>query len=103
MVEACDGDEAARLLDDLAPFDMLLTDVRMPGSRDGIALAAYARSRQSSIPVLVVSGHALDVAHHLAALESVVFLRKPYRMNEVVRVSKRLMLAACTKLGRAAL
>ena len=95
VVEAWDGDQAAQFLDGLEPFDMLITDVQMPGLRDGIAVATYARSRQSCIPVLVVSGQAQNLTARLDILGPlVVFLQKPYRIGEIVRVSKQLTLAA---------
>jgi len=43
VVEAWDGDEAARLLDGPGRFDVLFTDVRMPGLLDGIDVAMHAR------------------------------------------------------------
>ena len=43
VVEAGSGDAAVALIEQAAPFDMLLTDVRMPGSVDGVALASYWR------------------------------------------------------------
>ena len=45
VTEAWNGEEAARLLNGPDSFDVLFTDVRMPGSLDGIALAEHARRR----------------------------------------------------------
>lgn len=36
VVEAWDGDQAARLLDGPDTFDLLFTDVQMPGTLDGL-------------------------------------------------------------------
>jgi CheY-like chemotaxis protein len=44
VVEACDGDEAVRLLDGSGPFDVLFTDVQMPGKMDGLAVATHAQA-----------------------------------------------------------
>ena len=38
VVGAGSGDTAAALIKDAVPFDVLVTDIRMPGSRDGVAL-----------------------------------------------------------------
>jgi CheY-like chemotaxis protein len=41
------------LAEDLRKFDLLLSDIRMPGQLDGIALAEPALSRQPTLPVLL--------------------------------------------------
>lgn len=58
VVETGSGDAAATLIDGAVPFDMLITDVRMPGSYDGVALAACWHEKVPGRPVLFVSGHA---------------------------------------------
>jgi len=39
VIEAADGDEAVKLLDGPGRFDVLFTEVRMPGALDGIGVA----------------------------------------------------------------
>jgi CheY-like chemotaxis protein len=39
-------------------FDIVLSDIEMPGELDGIALAVLLRSRQPSLPVLLMTGYA---------------------------------------------
>ncbi len=58
VVEAWDGDAARGLLDGSDGFDVLFTDVQMPGTFDGIDVAIHARRRHPAIPILVVSGYA---------------------------------------------
>lgn len=56
VVTAGSADEAEGLyLSRSAPFDVLLTDVVMPG-RDGVALAHALRAHQPDLPVLFMSG-----------------------------------------------
>lgn len=69
VVEAWDGDEAARLLDGPGRFDVLFTDVRMPGLLDGVDVAMHARRRYPTIPVLVVSGYAAHLMRRLGVLQ----------------------------------
>ena len=91
VVEAWDGDEAARLLDGRDGFDVLFTDVRMPGTLDGIDVAVHARRRYPALPVLVVSGYAAQLMSRLGALEpAAVFISKPYDLDEVVDALRRL-------------
>ena len=91
VVEARDGDEAARLLDTLDGFDVLFTDVRMPGMLDGVEVAVRARQRHPELPVLVVSGYAARLTDRLGALQPpTVFMGKPYALREVVDTLGRL-------------
>lgn len=92
VVEAWDGDEAARLLDGPGRFDALFTDVQMPGLLDGIDVALHARRRFPVIPVLVVSGYAKHLMPRLAALQpAAIFIGKPYSLPEVVETLNRLV------------
>ena len=50
VFEAQHGDEARALLDDPDNFDVLFTDVRMPGTLDGIDVALHARVRHPATP-----------------------------------------------------
>ena len=91
VVEAWDGDVARGLVDSLDGFDVLFTDVQMPGTLDGIDVALHARRRHPAIPVLVVSGYAAHRVRRLSGLDpAAVFMSKPYNMVEVLNVLHRL-------------
>lgn len=91
VVEACDGDEAVRLLEKNKPFDVLFTDVQMPGALDGLAVATHIRTRYPALPVLVVSGYAAQLKDRLSILgPPLVFIAKPYDMEEIVAALKGL-------------
>lgn len=93
VTEARDGEEAARLLDVAGGFDVLFTDVRMPGMLDGIDVAMRARQRRPGLPVLVVSGYSAELTTRLGVLDpAALFLAKPYRLREVADALKRLAL-----------
>jgi DNA-binding NtrC family response regulator len=69
-------DNAARALELLKsqPFDMLLSDVVMPG-KDGLALLEDLRSLEISLPVVMVSGQAsIEMAVRATRLGAVDFL-----------------------------
>lgn len=55
VVEAADGAEALDVLAAGDPFDLMVTDIRMPGF-DGWTLAERARELRPGLPVLYVSG-----------------------------------------------
>ena len=82
VVEAFNGDEAIAILKSGARFDLVFTDVRMPGSTDGLALLGFIRAAHPDLPVLMTSGH---LEPHLAyAGGAVRFLPKPCDLDIVV-------------------
>ena len=91
VTEAWNGEEAARLLDTVGRFDVLFTDVQMPGSLDGIDLALFARRRHPRVPVLIVSGYAAQLVPRLGALQpAAAFISKPYTLKGIVDALRQL-------------
>ena len=89
------GDEAAGLLDAEHGLDILFTDVRMPGTLDGIDLARRARRQHPALPLLIVSGYAALLTTRLSLLDpAAAFLGKPYRLREIADTLKRLTIKA---------
>lgn len=86
VLEAWDGDEAVRLLNEPNQFHILLTDVQMPGSQDGVDVAIHARRLYPRLPVLVVSGYAVALMNRLSVLAPAArFMPKPYKLGEVAQ------------------
>lgn len=56
VLEACNADEALRVLDSRSDVKVVFTDIEMPGSLDGLALARRIRDRWPSIGVVLTSG-----------------------------------------------
>jgi DNA-binding NtrC family response regulator len=82
VIEAADADEAVTLLRSLVPIDLIISDVRMPGSIDGLGLLAVVRESFPTLPVIITSGH---LESRLAIADGAArFLAKPYGMNAVV-------------------
>lgn len=57
VLEAANAEEALALLRSRLEVDLLLTDVRMPGTLDGAALARQVRQHYPRVKIVVVSGH----------------------------------------------
>jgi CheY-like chemotaxis protein len=79
--------EAERLA--LSPgsgFDVVLTDVVMPGS-DGIALATRLRKRRPELPVVLITGYSREVRH--AVGYDMEVLTKPCGAEEIVGALSR--------------
>lgn len=80
------GDSAAIFLE-TGNFHLLLTDVRMPGIKDGIDLAMHARQHFPQLPVVIVSGYAEGLGLRLGGLRGgFAFLSKPFLMTDLVSV-----------------
>ncbi len=73
---AADGDEAARLLERQA-FDVLITDLRMPG-QDGMQLLRRVRAEQPEVEVIVLTAHGtIDTAVEAIKAGAFDYLQKP--------------------------
>ena len=84
VIEAEDGTQAINLIDSSNGFDLLLTDVQMPGLIDGIQVALYARQRHPGIPVIVVSGQPLNARRLDDLGPRKIFVSKPYELPALV-------------------
>ena len=90
VTAAADGTQALVLLERAlerapGPFDLLLTDVVMPGL-SGPEVAERVRARQGPIPVIFVSGYSESVVHFHGLLQpGVNFLAKPFAAEALFR------------------
>jgi two-component system, response regulator PdtaR len=84
VVEAANADEAVRRLSSEGGVRVIVTDVDMPGSMDGIALALYARRTWPSIGLLVISGKVGVLPSQLP--EGARFMSKPYQEPQLISV-----------------
>jgi CheY-like chemotaxis protein len=57
VIEAANADEALTVLHSSTEIDLLLTDIRMPGSRDGLALAEEARTTWPALKIIIASAY----------------------------------------------
>jgi CheY-like chemotaxis protein len=90
VVEACSGFE---LLDRLAGglvdeervrFDLIISDVRMPGF-DGLNILASLRQRSINIPVILITAFGTTAIHAAAAdLGAFALLDKPFDIDDLM-------------------
>lgn len=92
VTEAESGNAALEILRRVDGFDLLLTDIHMPGSIDGIRLAEETRSMHPGLPVVFVTGRP-DVTAAVPSGAATAFLRKPYSLQEVVVTLRSLLRA----------
>jgi CheY-like chemotaxis protein len=84
VIEAANGPQALKILEDGAAIDLLFTDVVMPGGMTGRQLAEAAKGRRPNLKTLFTSGYTEDSILRLGKLDpGVRLLSKPYRKHEL--------------------
>jgi two-component system, NtrC family, response regulator AtoC len=85
VVAAKDGKEAAKFLDERG-FDLVITDLKMPGM-DGMSLLRKVRSEQPEVEVIVMTAHgSVDNAVEAMKLGAFEFLQKPLSGPDELRL-----------------
>lgn len=76
VFEAQDADEAIVILERNPGIHLVFTDIDMPGSMDGLKLAAAVRDRWPPVKIIVTSGHRTVEITDLP--DGSMFFSKPY-------------------------
>ncbi len=90
VTEAADGEEAFEIIEDAeAPFDLMISDVVMPGM-DGPTLLKKARPMLKETRIVFISGYAEEEFSDLLAEEpDVTFLPKPFTLVQLAEKVKQ--------------
>jgi DNA-binding response OmpR family regulator len=88
VLEAGDGEAAARILNSPDRIDILFTDIRLPGSLDGWEVARVARRARTALPVIYATGYTVD---RVAEVPGAIFLNKPYQPSTIVATIRWLL------------
>ena len=88
-LEACDADEAIRILESRDDVDLVFTDVQMPGTMDGIKLSHYIRDRWPPVKLIVASGATILEESSLPIGSR--FFSKPYDDHTITDAMARLL------------
>ena len=68
-------------------FDLVVSDIVMPGGMNGIELAEELRHRRPGLPIVLVSGYAASAS---AVPEQFPVLRKPFRLEQLAQTIARI-------------
>ena len=82
VFEAGNADQAIRMLEAHPEIALLFTDIDMPGSMDGLKLAAAVRNRWPPVKIVITSGH-VKIRSEDMPVEG-QFFSKPYDPSKVV-------------------
>ena len=79
-LQANNADEAVAILEARSDIALLLTDVNMPGSMDGLKLAHAVRHRWPPIKIIVISGRVSEYELPTGSR----FFAKPYQSEAMI-------------------
>jgi CheY-like chemotaxis protein len=85
-LEAANADEAVAILESRDDIRLVFTDIQMPGSMDGLALAMVIRDRWPPIAIIITSGRVRPEA----LTESMAYVAKPYAPAELTQLLLRM-------------
>jgi PAS domain S-box-containing protein len=89
-IAASDGPAAMAVVERGEPFDLLFTDVVMPGGMSGRILADTIAKRRPGMRVLYTTGYTDNaVVHHGRLDDGVLLLTKPYRKPQLARMVRQ--------------
>ena len=100
VVMAADGIEALACCDD-APFDLILTDLKMP-RMDGLQLLRSLRERGEDVPVIVLTAFGtIETAVEAMKLGASDYIIRPFEMETVeLAVTRALAIGAVQRENR---
>jgi CheY-like chemotaxis protein len=81
---ACDADAAISVMESRQDIRLIFTDVDMPGSMDGLKLAAAVRDRWPPVHIIITTGK----VRPLEIPANAMFIPKPYLARHVVAAMK---------------
>jgi DNA-binding response OmpR family regulator len=85
--KADSGEEVCALLE-REEFDLIVSDIRMPGN-EGLEMAAKLSSLQHSVPLILITGQpTLETAIQAVKLRVIGYLTKPTDQDELLRLVK---------------
>jgi two-component system, response regulator PdtaR len=91
-IEASDADAAIQMLETRNDIRLIFTDIDMPGSMDGLALAHAVANRWPPVRIIATSGHFKVSETDLPSGGR--FIPKPYRQHQLVNMLAGLSTAA---------
>ena len=89
VFEASTADEAMRRLTECPEIRMVISDIEMPGSMDGLEMAILIHRRSPNIGVLLTSGRRAPAADNLPP--GVRFILKPWLPQDLIREIEALL------------
>lgn len=87
VISTADADEAIEVLESRTDIRIVITDINMPGSMDGLKLAAAIRKKWPPIKIIITTGAGKPPDKFMPAQSQ--FVRKPHAPHEVLAAVRR--------------
>jgi CheY-like chemotaxis protein len=101
VVEAASTDEAIAILHNTnTPFDVVLSEIDIPGSMSGFGFAQWARSARPELKIVLAGTPERMVQNAAEQCEVGPTLKRPYDHKRVLHRIKRLLAARAQQVGR---
>ena len=81
VIEANDSDEAEQLINTINDLYGMVSDISMPGDKDGFELSALLKSRSPSCKIVLMSGYFQQ--QHEPNKDTPILLKKPFVANKL--------------------
>ncbi len=69
-------------------IDLLITDIQLPGTMDGLALARAARATRPALPVIYMTGYPIDRSPNSSRD---IYIAKPYAPEDLCVAARQLL------------
>ena len=99
VITASNVTEALRAVNGGVAFDLLFTDIVMPGAMNGRQLAQKVAELRRPLRVLYTSGNTFGAFANVRPGEGVLLLKKPYRKAELARMVRLALDRAIDHMG----
>jgi CheY-like chemotaxis protein len=88
VIATANADEAIEVLEARNDISVIVTDINMPGSMDGLKLAAAVRDRWPPIKIIITTGGDRPASSNMPSGN--IFVSKPYNRAALVSAINRL-------------
>ena len=82
VVSATSADEAAVLLEDRDDVQLIVTDINLPGTMNGLKLAATVKARRPEMNIIIVTGYGTPQGGEIPP--GSLFVPKPYNARKMI-------------------
>ena len=82
VVSATSADEAAALLEDRDDVQLIVTDINLPGTMNGLKLAAAVKARRPEMNIIIVTGYGAPKDDEIPP--GSLFVPKPYNARKMI-------------------
>ena len=82
VLSATSADEAAELLEDHLDVQLLVTDINLPGTTNGLKLAAATKALRPAMNIIIVTGYSAPKSDEIPP--GSLFVPKPYNAREMI-------------------